>query len=133
MSVVVSAEAVLTLCAGWRERATFLRRYGADASAKTLEEVAGELESLAASDGEQLLTLTDAARLSGYSADHLGRELRAGRLPNAGRRNAPKIRRADLPQKPAHLRPGDATHNVRASREQIARAAILPFVRGANG
>ncbi len=34
-----------------------------------------------------------------YSADHLGRLVREGKLPNAGREGAPRIRLQDLPRK----------------------------------
>jgi hypothetical protein len=46
--------------------------------------------------------MEEAARESGYSAEHLGRLIRTGRIPNAGRRSAPRVRRGDLPAKPAH-------------------------------
>ena len=49
------------------------------------------------------MTLAQAAVASGYSADHLGREVREGRIPNAGRPHAPRIRRANLPRKRPEL------------------------------
>ena len=36
---------------------------------------------------------------SGYSADHIARLLREGKIPNSGRKAKPLIRRRDLPQK----------------------------------
>jgi hypothetical protein len=56
------------------------------------------LEQLDAA-GEEALALTDAAKESGYSANHLGRLVRSGEIENIGRSNAPKIRRRDLPRK----------------------------------
>jgi len=47
------------------------------------------------------LTLRDAARESGYTADHLGRLVRNGTLPNVGRKHSPRVRACDLPRKPA--------------------------------
>jgi hypothetical protein len=44
----------------------------------------------------EALSLTEAAERTGYSAQHLGRLVRQGRLPNAGRKNAPRIRLSDL-------------------------------------
>ena len=39
------------------------------------------------------------ARESGHSADHLGRLVRDGNIPNAGRSGAPRIARQHLPRK----------------------------------
>ena len=70
---------------------------------RVCDELLRDLDALRrASDGE-LLSLTDAAERSGYSREHLGRLVRAGRIPNAGRPNAPKIRVADLPRKAGYL------------------------------
>ena len=46
------------------------------------------------------LNLQQAARESGYSADHLGRLVRSGEIANAGRENAPKVLRKHLPRRP---------------------------------
>ena len=40
-----------------------------------------------------------AARVSGYTADHLGALVKRGKIPNAGRTGAPRIRRQDVPRK----------------------------------
>jgi hypothetical protein len=87
------------LPAAWRERATELRRFGAEPQAVTLEAVAAELEAaLRAADDEEL-TLKEAAAESGYSAERLRHKVAEGDVPNAGRKGAPRIRRADLPRK----------------------------------
>ncbi len=49
------------------------------------------------------LTLEEAARRSGYNAGHLGRLVRQGKLPNAGRPYAPRIRAGDLPKRAKNL------------------------------
>jgi hypothetical protein len=67
--------------------------------AKLCEEILADLEQLDAA-GEEALTLVEAAKESGYSADHLGRLVRAGDIENVGRAHAPKIRRRNLPRKP---------------------------------
>ena len=54
---------------------------------------------------ETHLTLQEAADLSGYSADHLGRLVREGKIPNAGRPKAPRIARRDLPRKTGDILP----------------------------
>ena len=90
---------VEALPANWRKQAKTLRRYGAEASALALEACAVELESALRHRYETTLTLTDAAKESGYSTDHLGRLVREGKIPNAGRPGAPRIARTDLPRK----------------------------------
>jgi hypothetical protein len=90
--------------AKWTDRAETLRRCSALVNGGDLcNEVLGDVRALLEDGGSDLLTLTDAATLSGYSADHLGRLVREGTVPNAGRPNAPRIRSQDLPRKPRGL------------------------------
>jgi hypothetical protein len=63
-------------------------------------EVVVDLESLVRSRDLDALTLSAAAAVSGYSADHLSRLIRKGALLNVGRKGAPRIRRKDLPIRP---------------------------------
>jgi hypothetical protein len=99
-TVANAAPAPGALAALWRERATLLRQHGADASAMTLEAVAGELDASLRAEADTALTLTDAARESGFSADHIRHLVSSGAIPNAGRKGSPRIRRQDLPAKP---------------------------------
>jgi len=64
-----------------------------------LERCADELEATVRDRDETTLTLTDAARESGYTREHLGRLVRDGKIPNAGRPGAPRIARRHLPRK----------------------------------
>ncbi len=114
----------------WRARAEQLRPYSPAAS-RAFDEAAGELESALGGEQGALLDLQEAARESGYSADYLGRLVREGQIRNAGRRNAPRIRRGDLPRKAAALpRNTDTLHVVGATPGQIARAVVTPDGRG---
>ena len=83
----------------WRALAKQLRRLGADAQARMLDFCADDLTASFARAGDELLSLRSAAQESGYSADHLARLLREGKIPNSGRKAKPLIRRRDLPQK----------------------------------
>ena len=74
----------------WRQRAKDLRRYGAISNAAALEAAADELESALCEEADELFNLEQAAVISGFSADHLGREVGAGRIPNW----AVRVRRA---------------------------------------
>jgi hypothetical protein len=83
----------------WRSLAAQQRRLGADSQARILEFCADELAAAFRRAGDELLSLAHAARESGYSADHLSRLVREGKIPNSGRKAKPLIRRSDLPQK----------------------------------
>jgi len=88
------------LPSAWRTRAAKLREWGApEATARLWEKAAAEVEQVLRRWDRTTLTLREAARESGYSADHLGALVRDGEIPNAGRKGAPRIRRADLPVK----------------------------------
>ena len=94
-SLVLPAE----LATRWRSTADNLRKYGAGEAAATLVACATELEEACQDAHGQVLTLREAAELSGYSADHLGRLIRDGTLANAGRKGTPRIALKDLPMK----------------------------------
>lgn len=67
------------------------------------------------------LTLQQAVEESGYTASHLQRLVREGRLPNSGTERDLRILRKHLPQKPGHG--VDAASSVAASSSmQAARA-----------
>lgn len=93
----------------WRERAGLLRRYGAEAQAKTLEETAAELEAALTEAADVPLTLAEASRESGYSERRLRELVAEGKVPNAGERNRPRIRRGDLPRR--GRRPTSSAYN----------------------
>jgi hypothetical protein len=108
----------------WRAKAEHLERF-APPAAEAFREAAAELERELATAETELLSLEQGAEASGYSADHLGRLVRTGKIPNLGRPNAPRIRRADLPVKPAKGRPAIGDTRARsASLPAIARDAI---------
>ncbi len=90
---------LLALSKAWRTRARTIRRYGGDTQAVALEACAADLEAALRQRDDTTLTLIEAARESGYSADHLGRLVREGKIPNAGRPGVPRIALRDLPRK----------------------------------
>lgn len=90
---------VQSLLDAWLRQAEALRRYGGGNLAVVLERCADELEATVRERDETTLTLTDAARESGYTREHLGRLVRDGKIPNAGRPGAPRIARRHLPRK----------------------------------
>lgn len=116
-----SPEPINELVGKWRSAVRTLKSYGGEAPALTLETCANELEEALQDWKERPLTLSEASDLSGYSSDHLGRLVRDGTIPNAGRHGAPRIHRQDLPMKPgavAYEPPGphvDLTQIVRSA------------------
>ncbi len=91
-------------------------------AAALAREIVASLRDIRRDAVDATLTLTEAARQSGYSRDHLGREVRAGRIPNAGRPNAPRIDRRNLPRKPRAL-PPEETEDM-FGRRQIALSVV---------
>ncbi len=115
------------LSEAWRTRANILRRYGSETVAMTLEACAAELEVGWRRRDDTTLTLTEAARESGYSADHLGRLVRKGKIPNAGRPGAPRVALTDLPAKAR--RPAAEPDGVGESHlPEISNARILQSI-----
>ncbi len=112
------------LAGAWRSRAEELRVWGASGNADTLSRAADELEAALWAEGEEVLSLPEASEVSGYSADHLARLIRQGKLPNAGRPNAPRLRRADIPKKAGTL---PTPLRTVISKAQIARSVVTSY------
>ena len=92
--------------AKWSAEATAMARRGVMVEGASLcNEILTDCRAVMALEGETVLSLPEAAARSGYSAEHLGRMIRQGRIPNAGRKGAPQIRVTDLPRKPPGLVP----------------------------
>lgn len=91
----------------WRATAADLRLYGAVGEATALETCAAELERAEREYVVEELTLEQAAVELGLKADTVGRLLRDGKIPNAGGKGRPRVRRCDLQHKtrPAGPRP----------------------------
>ena len=117
---------VETLPAAWRRQAKALRRYGGEMPATALESCAAELEATLVERDETTFSLVEAATESGYSADHLGRLARDGRIPNAGRPGAPRIARTHLPRK-AHA-PAEPRLAEKPRRRDVSNAQIVQSI-----
>lgn len=84
----------------WRREAKEYQDRGLIPSAEMLRALATELDTYEENYDNELLTLDEAAKESGYSKDHLSLLISQGKLPNAGKKGAPRVRRRDLPRKP---------------------------------
>ena len=106
----------------WYAQAELFTEHECQDVAATYRIAGDELERNLREWEDELLNLQQASEESGYSADHIGRLLRRGTLPNAGRLHAPRIRRADLPQKTGLPSQRTNMQSPGASKEQIARS-----------
>ena len=81
----------------------FREAFGAEPQARSLEWAAMQVERALRDESDQLLTITQAAELSGYHPDSLARMVRDGQIPDlrpANSKGPIRIRRGDLPIKP---------------------------------
>jgi hypothetical protein len=106
----------------WRDTAQSMDEWGAESSAAVIEHCADQLEVVLRDWLLEELSLQPAAVESGYSSEHLGRLVREGAVPNAGRPNAPRIRRCDLPRKPGRSGDVGPIRRELVSKQQIARS-----------
>ena len=99
---MVSTERLDGLAEEWRTRSGELRRMGLSQPADQMDAMAAELEDRITEWLDERLTLEQAAKESGYTYNHLQASVSDGKLPNAGERGEPRIRRRDLPVKGGH-------------------------------
>jgi hypothetical protein len=107
----------------WRQRAAQLRDWAdASSAARAWELAAQELEAALKAEDDKLLTLAQAAALSGYSTDSLRRMVREGKLQRVGRGQRLYFRAGDLPRKPTAKSFGvDVPHLVEYDPDADAR------------
>jgi hypothetical protein len=111
----------------WEARREEFRRLRVHVDgALMIDEFLSDLEAEEHQAGDQELSLSQAAEMSGYSTEHLARLIRAGRIRNCGRKNKPLIRLADLPHKPTK----SLASCVTASYDAAADARALLSRRG---
>jgi hypothetical protein len=117
------ANALADLIRRLHDDASVLARYEDTRMASACQAIADEIQAALADHEESAVSLRQAAELGGYTPEHLGRLIREGKIENAGRKNAPRIRRRDVPVKPGFLPPTDPTPQLApTSTRQIVRA-----------
>ncbi len=87
----------------WRQIASQLRAFGADAQATALERAASDLARALEVDGDEFLSLATAAMRSGYNADSLRRKARLNEIPHVRRGRRLFFRAGDLPRKASRV------------------------------
>jgi hypothetical protein len=110
----------------WETRLIEWRQFNSQVDgAKVCEEVLEDFRAWQDAEENQLLSLKAAAEISGYTPGHLGRLVRNGEIPNAGRPNAPKIHRRHVPIKPGHLPAALSTSELAGtSKRQVVRSIV---------
>lgn len=104
----------------WTERQkAFARVHAIVDGAQLVGEILDHLRFLEESRKDAVLTLKAAAEQSGYSVEHLARLVRQGRIPNAGRLSAPRIRAADLPTRKCFARTNRNSYNVETDARSL--------------
>lgn len=105
----------------WRERARTLERFGDPHCARLWALASDELARAIDVQAESHVTLREASERTGYSIDHLGALLKHGKIPNAGRKGAPRIRVTDLPAPKRPEGPGRPTRPRLVPRADAVR------------
>lgn len=92
--------AITEIAERWRREADSYERDVALVSGDAvLRRVADELEAAWREWELEELSVAQAANESGYTISAIEKQLRWGRIPNAGEAGRPRIRRSDLPRK----------------------------------
>ena len=120
----LSVSAVTDLAATWEADAEILERHEDARGATLCRRSAAALREAVRADQDRLLTVAEAALESGFSEDHLRHGVADGKIRNAGKKGAPRIRHCDLPIK------GTGRRGIEPSPEKAA-AAILGHGSGA--
>lgn len=104
----------------WERRAEEYSRIGVVAeAAKVVLELLSDFGATRDLAEAELLTLRQAAKQSGYSEDHIGRLVREGKIPNSGRRGAPRIRVGDVPSPREFARTRSRSYDVDADARML--------------
>jgi hypothetical protein len=106
--------------AKWRAEAEAMQRRGGLVSGSVLiAEMLIDVETVLTEPLDALISVEEAARASGYSADHLARLVRDGKVPDRrppGTQGRLLFRRGDLPVKPGRRHTPHADVHDLASR-----------------
>ncbi len=98
----------------WREDADILTRRGASPVAEIWRLAADELDRWQEAQGDELLTIAEAALVGGYSEEQLRRKVRSGELQAV--RSSPKgrikLRRSEIPRRPGGQRGAGYGHSL---------------------
>lgn len=92
----MNTDLLAQLAEEWREEADLFERRGLEREARLAESYATDSEERLREWKLETLTLSEAAEELSVPYDTVQRKVANGALPNAGRKNAPRVRRQDL-------------------------------------
>ena len=108
----------------WRARATWHDHHGLKESGTLIGRLADDLEVALSQRDERLVPIAVASLLTGYSGDHLRRQIRSGKLARATSCGRIMVRMGDLRSKAALAHPAQITQLHGTSRQQVARSYL---------
>lgn len=120
----------------WRSRLAAFKDFGAHIDGEaTARQILSDLEGMADSYEDAEISLTQASEEGGVSTRQLSRLIKAGKLDNVGRPNAPRVRRKDIPRRAQRESSTSANSNIGIALLGIARQAVASRAsqRGKNG
>jgi hypothetical protein len=115
-----------TMLERWRAKRDLYAQDGALVSGATIiGQVVSDLEAAIQDGGSvELVSLTEAARLCGYTADSLRRKIHAGELTDYGQPHKPRVAVQELPRKVDCLLNRGESGSIAESRRRTARGLI---------
>ena len=84
--------------------------------------VVSSLREIRQASLDRTLSLSEAARETGYSSKQVSRWLKSGQIENAGSKVAPRVRRRDLLHRRKHPLPRPSPVRIVESAQDIARS-----------
>ena len=103
----------------WSTEEELYRRRGQTELAALMASIAEEVESESERYLDEPLTLAESAEIGGYGYSTLQALVRAGRIPDAGERGRPRVRRRDLPRRPSGIvSAGDVRSNLEKTNQR---------------
>ena len=110
--------ALRSLSGRWRDEADRFERDAVPGHAAVLRRVAGELDDVLRAWWTEPLRLQEAAEEAGLEYRAIQKRVERGRVPNVGKKGAPRVRRCDLYEGGPRLETGepDLAEEVLVSR-----------------
>jgi hypothetical protein len=101
--------------------------------AALVRKVVGSIRDIRSASLDELLTVTQAGRETGYSARQIRRWLKDGKIPNLGADTAPRVRRGDVTSHKKCSLPPRYPIRIMETAQDIARSVVNSKSRNGDG